>query len=130
MCAIIGEASRSKIKDFSWIKKGMQNMIHRGPDGEGLFISEDQKVAFGHRRLSIFDLSENGKQPMSTVDGKLWITFNGEIYNFKILKQELVSLGVSFKSESDTEVILYSYKLWGDNFVNKIKRYHLEKSTP
>lgn len=121
MCGIIGEASRSKIKDSSWIKKGMQNMFHRGPDGDGFFISEDQKVAFGHRRLSIFDLSENGKQPMSTIDRKLWITFNGEIYNFKALKRELAMLGVSFKSESDTEVILYAYKLWGDNFVNRIK---------
>ena len=89
--------------------------VHRGPDGDGFFISEDQKVAFGHRRLSIFDLSDNGKQPMSSIDGKLWITFNGEIYNFKVLKQELAMLGVEFKSKSDTEVILYAYKLWGDN---------------
>ena len=121
MCGIIGHASQSKIMDPSWIKSGMSKMIHRGPDDHGLYKSKNGNVFFGHRRLSIFDLSEKGKQPMSLNEKGISITFNGEIYNFRQLKKELLSLGAKFNSQSDTEVILYAYFFWGDNFLTKLK---------
>lgn len=86
-------------------------MAHRGPDGWGLWQGEG--ITLGHRRLSILDLSENGKQPMSYADGRYWITFNGEIYNFLEIRAELVTKGHHFRSESDTEVILAAYAQWG-----------------
>ena len=83
---------------------------HRGPDSTGVF--KFRNIVLGHTRLSIQDLSENAHQPM-TVDNKLWIIFNGEIYNFKEIKETLISKGYKFKSSSDTEVILNSYYEWG-----------------
>ena len=84
-------------------------MFHRGPDGEGLWISADKRVGLGHRRLSIIDLSENGAQPMASLDGRYQIIFNGEIYNFKELRSELKSQGINFRGNSDTEVLLALY---------------------
>lgn len=92
----------------------MRDAMHRGgPDDYGTFIHSELKLAFGHRRLSILDLSIAGNQPMQTQDGKLQITFNGEIYNFKEIRNELKNFGYDFKTETDTEVILYSYQQWG-----------------
>ncbi len=92
----------------------MRDAMHRGgPDDHGLFIHSNLNIAFGHNRLSILDLSSAGHQPMQTLDGKLQITFSGEIYNFKELRAELKKLGYAFKTETDTEVILYSYQHWG-----------------
>lgn len=88
-------------------------MKHGGPDGEGLYLDEDLPLAFGHRRLSLLDLSDNGLQPMADLDGVLQIVFNGEIYNFLELKAELKSFGHSFKTTCDTEVILKAYIQWG-----------------
>lgn len=82
-------------------------------------INGDFHLAFGHRRLSILDLSESGHQPMTLSDGKLWITFNGEIYNYLELKKELEAEGANFVSSSDTEVILYAYKHWGADCLDK-----------
>ena len=87
-----------------------QLIIHRGPDAEGYFFFEN--IAFGHRRLSIIDLSEKGNQPMNYLENYT-ITYNGEIYNYVEIRQELVKLVYSFRSESDTEVILASYAHWG-----------------
>jgi asparagine synthase (glutamine-hydrolysing) len=84
-------------------------MASRGPDGKGEWYSSDGRVALGHRRLSIIDLSERAAQPMSTPDGTLVITYNGEIYNYKKLRRELEQKGVIFQSESDTEVLLHLY---------------------
>jgi asparagine synthase (glutamine-hydrolysing) len=86
---------------------------HRGPDDAGLWCSADARVAFGHRRLAIVDLSAAGHQPMTDSEGDLQITFNGEIYNFRELRRELESRGISFRSETDTEVILAAYRTWG-----------------
>ena len=89
-------------------------LVHRGPDGRGTFI--EGPIGLGHRRLSILDLSDAGKCPMSygEADGKrFWITYNGEIYNFLELRSELRTLGYKFKTETDTEVILASYEQWG-----------------
>ena len=83
---------------------------HRGPDGSGIWHTPE--ITLGHRRLSILDLSDQGKQPMATHDQRYWITFNGEIYNYKEIKERLVKEGYKFRTESDTEVLLYSYDKW------------------
>jgi asparagine synthase (glutamine-hydrolysing) len=92
---------------------------HRGPDDAGMYLSADGKVALGHRRLTIIDLSPQGHQPMTNEDGTAWITYNGEIYNFRLLRRELEGLGHSFRSETDTEVILHSYEEWGIECLEK-----------
>lgn len=93
-------------------------MIHRGPDGAGLFV--DGAVGLGHRRLAIIDL-HTGEQPMATDDGRLQVVFNGEIYNFRELKQELEALGHRFRTHSDTEVILHGYRQWGEAVVDRLR---------
>jgi len=112
MCGIVG---------FNWddkiLVKCMANQIsHRGPDRDGFF--NDKNVSLGHRRLSIIDLSDNGRQPMCNEDGTIWISFNGEIYNFKEIKKKLESKGHEFKSNTDTEVIIHAYEEYGESCVN------------
>jgi len=96
-------------------------MRTRGPDGAGLWFSEDATVGLAHRRLSILDLSDRGAQPMTTADRTLWITYNGEIYNFQELRSELESKGIHFRSASDTEVLLELYRLEGPTFLSKLR---------
>src|SRR4029453_7391903 len=84
-------------------------MAHRGPDDAGAWASPDGRVALAQRRLSIVDLSPLGHNPMPWDDGRLWITFNGEIYNFRELRRELEASGDRFRSQTDTEVILAAY---------------------
>jgi len=110
------------INGFNWnnkdlIEKMNCDLRHRGPDDEGVFV--DEEVSLGHLRLSIIDLSKNGHQPMSDLQGKFHIIYNGEVYNFKSLREELESLGYSFKSNTDTEVILYSYIQWREGCLEK-----------
>jgi asparagine synthase (glutamine-hydrolysing) len=93
-------------------------MRHRGPDGEGVWT--DGPVGFGHRRLSIIDLSSAGAQPMGTADGRLWLTFNGEIYNFQEVRRTLEGRGYAFRSHSDSEVILAAYDAYGDDCVRHL----------
>ncbi len=92
-------------------------LAHRGPDGEGFYT--DGPVGFGHRRLSIIDVS-GGAQPLSNEDQTVWITFNGEIYNFKSLVHELETRGHAFRTRSDTEVIVHGYEEWGDDVVLRL----------
>lgn len=94
-------------------------LYHRGPDGSGIELLENShaQVGFGHRRLSIIDLSEHGKQPMQF--RHLWICFNGEVYNYAEIKKELVELGHSFTGNSDTEVIIHSYAQWGEKCIDR-----------
>lgn len=113
MCGIIGISSILPIEKRDWLILGRDSMRHRGPDGEGVFWSTDGRVGFGHRRLSILDLTQSGHQPMTTLDSQLVIVFNGEIYNHSELRQKLGKLGYIFQSTSDTEVILAAYKYWG-----------------
>ena len=121
MCGIIGWANRSgDTGSISWLEQGLHSMHHRGPDGSGIWISDDHKTVFGHNRLSIIDLSLEGNQPMVNGDGDLCITFNGEIYNYLDLKKELVGAGYSFRSNSDTEVLLAGYHAWGTGILNKV----------
>jgi asparagine synthase (glutamine-hydrolysing) len=93
-------------------------LAHRGPDDAGVWESADGLVALAHRRLSIVDLSPLGRNPMSW-DGRLWITFNGEIYNFRELRSELEASGCRFRSQTDTEVILAAYDTWGTDSVHR-----------
>ena len=93
----------------------INSLAHRGPDGSDIYIDSNSNLGLGHRRLAIIDTSDGGRQPMSYADGRYWIVFNGEMYNFLELKAELEKLGYSFKTESDTEVILTAYHHWGED---------------
>ena len=88
MCGIIGVASKNRINNYSWVKKGSDKLIHRGPDDHGEWASENKKVIFAHRRLSIIDLSSLGRQPMN-FNNQYYIVLNGEIYNYKELRKIL-----------------------------------------
>ncbi len=98
-----------------------ERMENRGPDGAGLWISENGRIGLAHRRLAIIDLSEAGAQPMSTSDGKLRIVFNGEIYNYKALRNDLEKEGHRFISTSDTEVLLHLYRQYGRDMVHRLR---------
>ncbi len=112
MCGISG----FNFSDEELIKKMNKKIKHRGPDGDGVFVSEN--VSFGHTRLAIIDLSEKASQPMRSADGSLVLVFNGEIYNFKEIRRDLESKGYVFKSGSDSEVILHAYREYGKDCVN------------
>ena len=117
MCGISGIINKSgdKVCD-NRLKTMNDKIIHRGPDSEGFYY--DKNVAFGHRRLSILDLSSLGHQPMNYLD-RYVITYNGEIYNYIEIKNELISLGYNFVSGTDTEVILASYDCWKEKSLQK-----------
>lgn len=120
MCGILGQIERNQKVDETVFHSMLQTLTHRGPDGEGMWFSEDKKVAFGHRRLSFFDLSELGKQPMLANDENVVISFNGEIYNFESIRAELVE-DYPFCTQTDTEVILAAYQKWGLDFLSKLE---------
>lgn len=117
MCGIIGVASTRPISNREWLSKGRDSLLHRGPDDAGQWWSEDGCVGLAHRRLSIIDLSSAAHQPMKDITGRCVIVFNGEIYNFKVLKKELEDKGYVFYSNSDTELILTAYLEWGTDCV-------------
>jgi asparagine synthase (glutamine-hydrolysing) len=119
MCGIYGVLKR-KPSVKRWVTPvHMLLLNHRGPDGNGLYA--DELVELGHSRLSILDLSELGSQPMSTSCGRYVVTYNGEIYNYLELREELEALGVCFTSHSDTEVVLASYRFWGRSCVERFR---------
>lgn len=107
--------------DFELLQKMRDEMTHRGPDDSGIYISSDKKVGLAHRRLSILDLSSAGHQPMSDTDETIWIVFNGEIYNFRELREELENKGYKFKSNSDTEVLIHLYKEYGKEMLHRLR---------
>ena len=112
MCGICGVVDFSERPVSAALLERMRDvMIHRGPDAAGLLVQGH--VGLGHRRLSIIDLSPLGNQPMSDPDGRIWVVFNGEIYNFQVLREELVGRGYAFRSRSDTEVLVHGYEEWG-----------------
>jgi asparagine synthase (glutamine-hydrolysing) len=115
MCGIVGTV---RMGDLALVARMNQLMTYRGPDDSGLY--EDGEVRFGHRRLSILDLSAAGQQPMQTDDGNLVITYNGEIYNFQALRAELEKQGHRFHSGTDTEVILQAYRAWGVDCLSRL----------
>ncbi|MEE2903022.1 MAG: asparagine synthase (glutamine-hydrolyzing) [Myxococcota bacterium] len=112
MCGIAGVINFSaKPPNLARLEAMGQAMLHRGPDGGGTEIKDSCGLV--HRRLAILDLSDAGKQPMSTVDGRFWISHNGEVYNYIELRKELEAKGHQFRSGTDTEVILSAYREWG-----------------
>lgn len=113
MCGIIGHIHRQRALDRAEFNRLRDLLYHRGPDGGGSRFLQNDQVALGHRRLSIIDLSENGRQPMTNEDGTLWLTFNGEIYNYRNLREQLIRCGHRFHSDSDSEVLLHGYEEWG-----------------
>ena len=112
MCGIAGVLG-FKLDDeylIAKIERMKAALQHRGPDDSGVYISTNKQTALAHTRLSILDLSSAGHQPMSSDDGRYFITFNGEIYNFQELRQNLIAQGEKFRSQTDTEVILKLYQ--------------------
>lgn len=120
MCGIAGIADPRSAPDERVIEAMIADIGHRGPDGRGVRVLPGEGVALGHRRLSILDLSDGGAQPMSSVDGRYVIVFNGEIYNYLEIRGELESLGVAFHSRSDTEVLLSAYAQWGAHCLQRL----------
>lgn len=120
MCGIIGEISIERIDIENFVQM-RDELKHRGPDDAGLYVNEKGNVALGHRRLSIIDLTSSGRQPMTNEDNNLWLTFNGEIYNYRELREELIKRGHEFRSKTDSEVIIHGYEQWGVNFLEKLR---------
>ena len=118
MCGIAGFIDFKKTSSRVELEAMTHTLAHRGPDGSGTFFEENNafQLGLGHRRLAVLELSELGKQPMNWLD--FTIVFNGEIYNFNEIRNELIRLGHSFQSHSDTETILHAYKQWGTNCVH------------
>jgi asparagine synthase (glutamine-hydrolysing) len=120
MCGIGGIVVANGSKpDGAALNSIIQALTHRGPDDHGEW--SDEKCAIGHRRLSIIDLSPAGRQPMSNEDGTVWITLNGEIYNFQELRADLEKLGHRFHSHSDTEVIVHAYEQWDVECLKRLR---------
>lgn len=124
MCGIFGaiDLSGNQLPFSDNIYSNALNAIkHRGPDDEGRWMNDNKSVFLGQRRLSIIDLSSAGHQPMCNENNTLQIIFNGEIYNFQEIKNELLLLGHKFKSKTDTEVILHGYEQYGESIVLKLR---------
>jgi asparagine synthase (glutamine-hydrolysing) len=116
MCGIAGIFLAPKAAEprrLAAIRSMTATLQHRGPDGEGIWTDRDAGIALGHRRLAIIDLSAAGRQPMASHDGRLVMTFNGEIYNFADLRRELETVGYRFRGHSDTEVMLAAFQRYG-----------------
>ena len=129
MCGICGKVNFSDqvVKD-SQLRRMCRSFAYRGPDDEGIYIADANSdgnkqplnIGFGHQRLSIIDLSDAGQQPMSNEDGTIWITYNGEIYNYRGIAKELKKKGHQFRSDTDSEVVLHLYEEEGTNAVNRL----------
>lgn len=117
MCGFVGYVGKNKDKKI--IKNMTNKIIHRGPDSEGYYFSD--KVKLGFRRLSIIDIDESGSQPMYNDDKSLVIVFNGEIYNYKKIKEDLINKGYKFNSTSDTEVLLLGYQEYKEKILDKLR---------
>ena len=121
MCAIVGKLNKNKRIDHRLLEAMRDSMTHRGPDDAGMWFNAESSVGLGHRRLSIIDLSAAGHQPMTNEDESIWLVFNGEIYNFQALKQELLEAGHVFRSNTDTEVIIHAYEQWGLESIRRLR---------
>lgn len=118
MCGFVGFTN--KINDASIVLGKMMDRIkHRGPDSDGKYV--DEQIAMGFRRLSIIDLSDQGSQPIFNEDKSLVLTFNGEIYNYKDLREKLVASGHKFYTQTDSEVLIHGYEQWGEDMLDKLR---------
>ncbi|WP_028880707.1 asparagine synthase (glutamine-hydrolyzing) [Terasakiella pusilla] len=125
MCGIVGSFAieNGPLVEEQCLIAMRDAMIHRGPDGAGIWLSDDRKIGLGHRRLSILDLSQSASQPMVSTDNRFVLTFNGEIYNHVEIREELKQKGVTdwVTDHSDTEVLLNAYRVWGLDAVAKFR---------
>src|SRR5690606_32616932 len=120
MCGFVGFANTSlPIDQQQIINSMMDTIVHRGPDSGGVF--SDGKATFGFRRLSIIDLRDEADQPMYNEDKSCVLIFNGEIYNYQELREDLVEKGHQFQSHTDSEVIIHGYEEYGVNLVEKLR---------
>ena len=121
MCGIVGclALALEADPDQNWVHTATERITHRGPDDEGFYTDPD--VALGFRRLAIIDLSPGGHQPMRSADGRYWMVYNGEIYNYVELGQELREQGVTLRTTSDSEVLLEMYALLGKDVVHRLR---------
>lgn len=119
MCGIAGFLSKHQNQDH--LQQMTDCITHRGPDAEGIYFEPVHGIGLGHRRLSILDLSESANQPLHSTCQRYVIAYNGEVYNFNSIKNEILAIkSIDFKTTSDTEVILEAFVLWGNDFVNKL----------
>ncbi len=121
MCGITGWWSKNTPVDRELFDRMRDTLRHRGPDGFGSYISENYNFALGHRRLSFLDLGESGKQPICNENQTIWITINGEIYNYIELREILISKNHVFKSDTDSEVVIHAYEEWGIDMIKKLE---------
>ena len=124
MCGLAGffaHAAHAAPMERATLIAMRDRMAPRGPDGVGLWVAPDGRAGFGHRRLSIIDLTESGAQPMATPDGRYTIAYNGEIYNYRKLRADLVERGVTFVGDSDTEVILHLFARHGADMLLELR---------
>ncbi len=121
MCGIVGclPLSPEADPDHAWVEAATQRISHRGPDDDGFYGDPD--VALGYKRLAIIDLSQAGHQPMRSADGRYWMVFNGEIYNYLELGAELREQGVVLRSTCDSEVLLETYARVGKDVVHRLR---------
>ncbi len=117
MCGICGTAG---FADAELLDRMVQVIAHRGPDDRGGFVSPDGSFGLGNCRLSIIDLTSAGRMPMRNEDGSVWVTYNGEIYNFQTLRSELEKLGHKFHSRTDTEILIHGYEEWGTELLQRL----------
>lgn len=122
MCGILGFVAEDEELSLAELTEMAATIAHRGPDGEGIrqFSTSTANAALGHRRLSIIDLARGG-QPLANEDQSVWISYNGEIYNHRHLRSELLALGHRFATDSDTEVIVHAYEQWGEDCVHRLR---------
>lgn len=120
ICGVINYSGNPENLNSELLLRMRDTLTHRGPDDAGIYISQDKQVGFGHRRLSIIDLSSAGKQPMCNEDQSIWITYNGEIYNHKELREKLMDKGHIYRSHTDTETIIHLYEEEGIDCVNSL----------
>ncbi|MBW2707723.1 MAG: asparagine synthase (glutamine-hydrolyzing) [Deltaproteobacteria bacterium] len=114
MCGIVGFIANTNFDRLrNSLSEAVSKLVHRGPNDSGLFFDENHGLGLGHRRLSVIDLSDAGRQPMASQDGRFQIVYNGEVYNFKEIRKTLEDLGHVFRTDTDTEVILGAYRQWG-----------------
>ena len=120
MCGIVGAVSPGPVEP-KVVAQMRDRLAHRGPDHAGLWLSDDSMVCLGHRRLAILDLTPEANQPLVSGDGRFVITFNGEIYNFQELRDELMARGARFHTRSDTEVLVEAYRRWGERCLERLR---------
>lgn len=121
MCGILGQLNYTQKIEEQCFNKMRDVLVHRGPNDAGTWLSADGLVALGHQRLSFLDLTVAGHQPMTNENQTLWLTYNGEIYNYTELTAILTAKGHCFKSTSDSEVLLHGYEEWGYGLLDRIK---------